>query len=101
MKLLILFVLGTLVVVINGLPPINRVHFNNHCRCLHVESRLIPPNSLKSIKLVPKGSHCPEIEVIAGLVSGESICLNPHSSWVKKLVSFVLNEQGKAPKDQA
>ncbi|XP_041842606.1 C-X-C motif chemokine 19 [Melanotaenia boesemani] len=104
MKLSILLMLGTLVVLIKGMPPINR-DYNTHCRCLQVESRIIPPDSLKSIKLIPEGPHCAEKEVIADLVSGEKICLNPRSTWVKKLVQFVLErhlrQQGTPPKNKA
>uniref|UniRef100_A0A8C6UJN0 Chemokine (C-X-C motif) ligand 19 n=1 Tax=Neogobius melanostomus TaxID=47308 RepID=A0A8C6UJN0_9GOBI len=81
--------------------PINR-EYNSHCRCVQVESRIIPPDSLRSIKLVPEGPHCPHTEVIAGLSSGERVCLNPQSSWVKKLVKFVLDKQmQRPPKTQA
>ncbi|XP_026152313.1 interleukin-8-like [Mastacembelus armatus] len=105
MKLCILLVLGTLLVLINGMPPISR-DYNTHCRCLQVESRIIPPDSLRSIKLVPQGPHCPETEVIAGLMSGEKVCLNPQSAWVKKLIHFVLERQlnpqgGPLAKNQA
>ncbi|XP_071315148.1 C-X-C motif chemokine 19 [Trachinotus anak] len=92
MKLCLPFILLALFVVINGMPPINR-DFNTHCRCLQVESRIIPPDNLRSIKLVPEGPHCPDTEVIAGLASGEKVCLNPRSSWVKKLIHFVLEKQ--------
>ncbi|XP_069028301.1 interleukin-8-like [Embiotoca jacksoni] len=92
MKLFVLLTFGTLLVLIHGMPPISR-DYNTHCRCLQVESRIIPPDSLRSIKLVPTGPHCPEIEVIAGLASGEKVCLNPRSSWVKKLIHFVLEKQ--------
>uniref|UniRef100_A0A3P8RZE2 Chemokine (C-X-C motif) ligand 19 n=1 Tax=Amphiprion percula TaxID=161767 RepID=A0A3P8RZE2_AMPPE len=92
MKLCVLVVVGTLLVIINGMPPINR-DYNTHCQCVQVESRIIPPDNLKSIKLVPEGPHCPETEVIAGLASGEKVCLNPRSSWVKKLVQFILEKQ--------
>lgn len=41
----------------------------------------------------------------AGLASGEKVCLNPRSSWVKKLIQFVLEKQlhqrgGAVPKNQ-
>nr|AGR27883.1 interleukin 8 isoform 1 [Oplegnathus fasciatus] len=105
MKLCVLLISGTLLVLINGMPPISR-DYNSHCRCLQVESRIIPPDNLRSIKLVPEGPHCPETEVIAGLASGEKVCLNPRSSWVKKLIHFVLEKQlhqqgGAPPKNQA
>ncbi|KAJ0006525.1 hypothetical protein NQD34_013798 [Periophthalmus magnuspinnatus] len=96
MKLCVVVMLGTLLVLAYGMPPINR-EYNSHCRCLHVESRIIPPDSLRSIKLVPEGPHCPHTEVIAGLSNGEKVCLNPQSSWVKKLVKFVLEKQMQGP----
>ncbi|KAM4564206.1 C-X-C motif chemokine 19 [Fundulus diaphanus] len=92
MKLCVLFVLGTLVALTDGMPPISR-DLNTHCRCLQVESRIIPPENLKSIKLLPEGPNCAQTEVIASLVSGERVCLNPGSAWVKKLVQFVLERQ--------
>ncbi|XP_072314976.1 C-X-C motif chemokine 19 [Eucyclogobius newberryi] len=96
MKLLLVVMLGTLCVLANGMPPINR-EYNSHCRCVQVESRIIPPHSLRSIKLVPEGPQCPRTEVIAGLSSGEKVCLNPRSTWVKKLVKFVLDKQLQRP----
>ncbi|XP_054458020.1 C-X-C motif chemokine 19 [Anoplopoma fimbria] len=92
MKLCILLISGTLLVLTHGMPPISR-DYNTHCRCLQVESRIIPPDNLRSIKLFPEGPHCPDIEVIAGLANGEKVCLNPRSSWVKKLIHFVLEKQ--------
>ncbi|GLD53864.1 interleukin-8-like protein [Lates japonicus] len=88
MKLCVTFMFLALIVVING----------------GVEDH--PPDSLKSIKLIPEGPHCPDTEVIAGLASGEKVCLNPRSSWVKKLIQYVLEKQlhqqgGALPKNQA
>lgn len=45
------------------MPPISR-DYNNRCHCLQVESRIIPPDSLKSINLITNGPHCPETEVM-------------------------------------
>ncbi|XP_061566231.1 interleukin-8-like [Cololabis saira] len=104
MKLCTLLMLGTLAVLADGMPPISR-DYNTHCRCLQVESRIIPPDTLKSIKLVAEGPHCPDTEVIASLTNGEKVCLNPRSAWVKKLVQFVLEkqlyQQGTLPKNRA
>ncbi|XP_005751125.1 C-X-C motif chemokine 19 [Pundamilia nyererei] len=92
MKLCVLIVFGTLLVLSHGMPPISR-DYNTHCRCLQVESRIIPPDTLRSIKLFPEGPHCPDTEVIAGLANGAKVCLNPHSAWVKKLINFFLEKQ--------
>ncbi|XP_060922670.1 interleukin-8-like [Limanda limanda] len=92
MKLCIVFMALTLFALSDGMPPLSR-DYNSHCRCVEVESRIIPPDSLRSIKLVPEGPHCPDTEVIAGLASGEKVCLNPRSAWVKKLIKYVLEKQ--------
>ncbi|XP_054916245.1 C-X-C motif chemokine 19 [Poeciliopsis prolifica] len=97
MKLCIVFVLAALLVLTDGMPPISR-DLNTHCSCLQVESRMIPAENLRSIKLVPEGPNCARTEVIAGLVSGENVCLNPQSAWVKKLVRFVLERQNQRQK---
>ncbi|CAF90539.1 unnamed protein product [Tetraodon nigroviridis] len=92
MKICILFVFATLLAASTGMAPISR-DYVTRCQCLQVESRIIPPDSLRSIKLIPEGPHCPTAEVIAGLASGAKVCLNPKSTWVKKLVQFVLEKQ--------
>ncbi|KAM3842420.1 C-X-C motif chemokine 10-like [Diretmus argenteus] len=92
MKLCLLLMCSTLVVLIDGMPPVSR-DYNTRCHCLGVESRIIPPDSLKSIKIIPETSHCPTTEIIAGLVNGEKICLNPESSWVRKLIHFIFQRQ--------
>ncbi|KAI5624656.1 hypothetical protein C0J50_15802, partial [Silurus asotus] len=63
--------------------------YNSHCMCVKLESRIIPQHSLRSVEIFPKGSHCKNTEVIASLVSGEKICLNPHTMWVRKLIQFI------------
>ncbi|CAN9509307.1 unnamed protein product [Ophioblennius macclurei] len=105
MKICVVLLLSGLLLLASGMPPISR-DYNTHCRCLQLESRIIPPDSLRSIKLYPQGPHCADTEVIAGLASGEKVCLNPRSSWVKKLVRFVLDKQlhqqaAPAPKTSA
>ncbi|XP_008321835.1 C-X-C motif chemokine 19 [Cynoglossus semilaevis] len=92
MKTFVTLICLNLLFFTNGIVPISR-DFNTHCRCLQVESRIIPPDTLRSIELVPEGPHCPDIEVIAGLVNGKKVCLNPQSTWVKKLVHFLMDKQ--------
>ncbi|KAM6949115.1 C-X-C motif chemokine 19 [Aplochiton taeniatus] len=90
---LLLSLLVTIFIVnTNGMPPIGR-DYNRRCLCLHLESRIIPPDSLKSIEIIPKNPHCQSTEVIAGLATGERVCLNPSSSWVKKLTHFISQRQ--------
>ncbi|KAM9717345.1 C-X-C motif chemokine 19 [Menidia menidia] len=104
MTLRILLLIATLHALAEGMPPLNR-DYTSHCGCLQLESRIIPPASLRSLRLLPHGPHCAQTEVIASLASGEKVCLNPRSAWVKKLVRFVmdrqLHPQGTAPKIKA
>ncbi|CAL8325753.1 unnamed protein product [Lota lota] len=92
----LLLCLASAVLLIHGIPPIGR-DYNAHCRCAEVESRMVPPNRLKSLKIFPRDAHCHNTEVIAGLTNGERICLNPQSAWVRKLVKFVLTQQQIQP----
>ncbi|KAK0130802.1 Interleukin-8 [Merluccius polli] len=89
LPLLLLLLLAGAALLAHGMPPISR-DYNTHCHCAEVESRVVPPHLLRSLKLLPQDAHCPHTEVIAGLTNGEKICLNPQSSWVRKLVRFVL-----------
>ncbi|XP_054609087.1 C-X-C motif chemokine 19 [Dunckerocampus dactyliophorus] len=92
MKICVLLTFGCLLALIHGMPPLSQ-DYNTHCRCLQAETRIIPPDRLRNIKLVPKGPHCTNAEVIAILASGQRVCLDPQSLWVRKLVRFVLDKQ--------
>ncbi|CAG6016398.1 unnamed protein product [Menidia menidia] len=46
------------------MPPLNR-DYTSHCGCLQLESRVIPPASLRSLRLLPHGPHCAHTEVIS------------------------------------
>ncbi|KAJ3584983.1 hypothetical protein NHX12_013706 [Muraenolepis orangiensis] len=98
----LLLCLALATVLTHGMPPIGR-DYNTHCRCNVLESRVIPPNRLKSLKIFPPDAHCHTTEVIVGLTNGEKICLNPQSHWVAKLVQFCLirehAQQDTLPKD--
>ncbi|XP_061921536.1 C-X-C motif chemokine 19 [Entelurus aequoreus] len=92
MKICTLLTFGSLLALVYGMPPLSR-DYNTHCHCLQFETRVIPPDSLRSIRLVSEGPHCTNAEVIAILANGQRICLDPQSLWVKKLVHFVLEKQ--------
>uniref|UniRef100_A0A8K9XRT9 Chemokine interleukin-8-like domain-containing protein n=1 Tax=Oncorhynchus mykiss TaxID=8022 RepID=A0A8K9XRT9_ONCMY len=56
----------------------------------------LPICTYSYVEILPRGPHCKTREVIAGLVSGEKICLNSHSGWVKKLARFVVERHHHA-----
>ncbi|XP_051520203.1 interleukin-8-like [Myxocyprinus asiaticus] len=94
MNFLLLFTLiAASILLSSAIQPLG-AGYNSHCMCLKLESRVIPPDNHRSVEILPKGPHCKTTEVIAGLSSGEKICLNPRTSWVKKLIHFEKKQQG-------
>ncbi|KAM9833307.1 interleukin-8-like isoform 1-T2 [Syngnathus typhle] len=89
MNLCALLTFGSLLAFVGGTSR----DYNPHCRCLRMETKIIPPENLRSIRMVPEGPHCPQKELIATLVSGERVCLDLQSWWVKKLVLFILKKE--------
>ncbi|XP_018585702.1 interleukin-8-like [Scleropages formosus] len=69
-----------------------------HCLCHGYEARVIPPRSLRSIEILPRGPHCKATEVIASLVQGHKVCLDPTAAWVKRLIRLVLEKQKRQAK---
>ncbi|KAL4660918.1 interleukin-8-like [Arapaima gigas] len=63
------------------------------CLCHSYEARVIPPKSLKSVQILPRGPHCKTTEIITTLTSGQKVCLNPTAPWVKKLIHLMLKKQ--------
>ncbi|XP_053353554.1 interleukin-8-like [Clarias gariepinus] len=85
---LLLALISSSLFLTRALQPLGK-GYNSHCMCLKLESRVIPQQSLRSVEIFPRGSHCKNTEVIAGLMSGERICLNPHTKWVKSLILYI------------
>ncbi|XP_016415478.1 interleukin-8-like [Sinocyclocheilus rhinocerous] len=85
---LMLTVIGVSIVLSDAVQPLG-AGYNSRCVCLKLESRIIPQENLRRVEILPRGSHCKTTEVIAGLSSGERICLNPRTPWVKKLILFI------------
>ncbi|KAK1175781.1 interleukin-8-like [Acipenser oxyrinchus oxyrinchus] len=57
-----------------------------HCHCINYERRMVPLKMITKIDLIPRGSHCSIVQVIAKLKSGDQICLNLRAPWVKKFI---------------
>ncbi|KAG9274550.1 interleukin-8-like [Astyanax mexicanus] len=94
---LLLALMASILLSTTAMQPLGR-GYNSQCKCLQLESRVIPRNSLKSVEIIPRGSHCKNTEVIAGLTSGERICLNPKTAWVRKLVQFIEKKERETKK---
>ncbi|XP_063043198.1 C-X-C motif chemokine 19 [Engraulis encrasicolus] len=91
-QLLLLLLAVSSIVAIRGMQPLGK-GFNSHCLCLEFESRIIPQDRLRSVEILPRGTHCKTTEVIARLVTGQKICLNPSVAWVRKLVRYMMDKE--------
>uniref|UniRef100_A0AAY4BPP0 Chemokine interleukin-8-like domain-containing protein n=1 Tax=Denticeps clupeoides TaxID=299321 RepID=A0AAY4BPP0_9TELE len=78
--------------VASGMQPLGR-GYNRRCLCFDLESRVIPPDKLRSVEILPSGPHCRNAEVVAQLAGGEKICLNHRAPWVRRLVRFILEKE--------
>ncbi|KAJ8262628.1 hypothetical protein GJAV_G00168530 [Gymnothorax javanicus] len=83
----IFILLSMSVLLAHGMETIG-MGYTAYCKCLNHERRLIPLSHMKSIEIFPRGPHCKSTEVIANLLSGERICLDHKTSWVKKIIRF-------------
>ncbi|XP_036453384.1 interleukin-8-like [Colossoma macropomum] len=95
--LLLLALVTSSLLLTSAMQPLGR-GYNSQCMCLQFESRLIPPHSLRSVEIFPKGPHCKNTEVIASLVTGHRICLNTRAAWVKKLIHFIEKNENETKK---
>ncbi|XP_018979943.1 permeability factor 2-like [Cyprinus carpio] len=95
---LMLTVIGASIVLSDAVQPLG-AGYNSRCVCLRLESRIIPQENLRRVEILPRGPHCKTTEVIAGLSSGERICLNPKTPWVQKLILFIERRERAAKKE--
>ncbi|XP_056610883.1 interleukin-8-like [Triplophysa dalaica] len=95
---LMLMLIGASMLFSKALQPFGP-GYNRHCMCVKLESRVIPPDNLQSVEILPRGHHCKTTEVIAGLSSGEKICLNPRTPWVRKLINFIEKKERSNKKE--
>ncbi|GCB65518.1 hypothetical protein scyTo_0004808 [Scyliorhinus torazame] len=56
------------------------------CRCPQTSSIPINPRYIKSLKYIPKGSHCETLEIIVTMKNRSMICVNPNANWVKIII---------------
>uniref|UniRef100_A0A5F8H2W5 C-X-C motif chemokine n=1 Tax=Monodelphis domestica TaxID=13616 RepID=A0A5F8H2W5_MONDO len=68
-----------------GAPVANELR----CQCLQTVQG-VPFKAIGSLKVIPAGPHCSNVEVIATLKNGNQRCLNPEAPQVKKLVEKAL-----------
>ncbi|XP_072435373.1 interleukin-8-like [Chiloscyllium punctatum] len=72
------------------------------CLCLNSSSEFINPKLIKSLKYIPKGSHCEMLEIIVTMKTGKKLCVSPDAEWVKIIIKAKkdANSRKKEPKPQ-
>ncbi|NXX78783.1 IL8 protein, partial [Urocolius indicus] len=64
---------------------------NLSCRCAKTTRSFIPPEKYSSVEVRPVGSSCRRLEVVIKLKSLKSVCVDPNTLWVKKLLKDLRN----------
>lgn len=64
------------------------------CLCLAFASSM-SPKMITNLQVIPRGPHCPRVEVIATLKNKKEICLDPEAPMFKKIVRKILNSGNK------
>ncbi|XP_078533585.1 interleukin-8-like [Lissotriton helveticus] len=59
------------------------------CQCVKTESGFISPKQIEKVEITPSGPHCPNVEVIMVLHSGQKVCVDPEAAWVKKIMDWI------------
>ncbi|XP_067826958.1 interleukin-8-like [Heptranchias perlo] len=67
------------------------------CRCIRTFSKFVPLRQLTEVEVIPIGMQCKNMQVIATLISGMQICLNPEARWVKAVVNRMMERVEQNP----
>ncbi|XP_037685939.1 C-X-C motif chemokine 9 [Choloepus didactylus] len=59
---------------------------NGRCSCIDASQETIHQQSLKDLKQFAPSPSCEKTEIIATMKNGDQTCLNPDSTYVKKLM---------------
>ncbi|XP_074084554.1 growth-regulated alpha protein-like [Macrotis lagotis] len=71
--------------------PASGAPVNSELRCQCVNTvQGVSPKTIASLKVIPAGASCANLEVIVTLKKGNRLCLNPEAPGVKKIVEKIL-----------
>ncbi|XP_058152761.1 C-X-C motif chemokine 9 isoform X2 [Dasypus novemcinctus] len=80
-------IIPTLKVCGDHLPKLRTlIRKNGRCSCINAGQVMIHRQSLKDLKQFAPSPSCEKAEIIATLKNGDQTCLNPDSTYVKKLM---------------
>ncbi|XP_069832857.1 interleukin-8-like [Dendropsophus ebraccatus] len=71
------------------------------CQCINVARPEKPIKGMKSLELIPSGPHCKNTEVIITLKNGSSVCVDPSTPWLEKIIKNQLERQNNEETKEA
>ncbi|XP_021557939.1 interleukin-8 [Neomonachus schauinslandi] len=74
---------------------LSRVSSELRCQCINTHSSLFHPKYIKELRVIDRGPHCENSEIIVKLVNGKEVCLDPKEKWVQKVVQVFLKRAEK------
>ncbi|XP_078267308.1 C-X-C motif chemokine 11-1-like [Rhinoraja longicauda] len=66
------------------------------CRCVKVSSHFIQPRKFQHIDIFPQNSYCRKVEIVITLKNNAKICVNPKTTWVKKVINILIDRKRNA-----
>uniref|UniRef100_A0A8C8ZUY0 C-X-C motif chemokine n=1 Tax=Prolemur simus TaxID=1328070 RepID=A0A8C8ZUY0_PROSS len=60
------------------------------CQCIKTHSTPFHPKFITELRVIERGPHCENSEIIVKLVDGRELCLDPKEKWVQKVVQIFL-----------
>ncbi|XP_020027798.2 interleukin-8 isoform X2 [Castor canadensis] len=56
------------------------------CQCIKTYSTPFHPKFIKELRVIERGPHCPNTEIIIKLADKRELCLDPKEKWVQRIV---------------
>ncbi|XP_068947825.1 interleukin-8-like [Petaurus breviceps papuanus] len=67
------------------------------CLCIKTHSERFHPKIIKELRMIDSGPHCPNTEIIVTLQDNRELCLDPHATWVQKVLQVFLKRAENRP----
>ncbi|KAM4811586.1 C-X-C motif chemokine 13 [Urocitellus parryii] len=82
-----------MLLVSSSLSPVHGVleayNTNLKCSCVQGISDFIHVRQIGRLQIIPPGNGCPIEQIIIRLKNKTTVCMNPHTSWIKKLINYL------------
>ncbi|KAG3276373.1 C-X-C motif chemokine ligand 13 [Ictidomys tridecemlineatus] len=82
-----------MLLVSSSLSPVHGVleayNTNLKCSCVQGTSDFIHVRQIGRLQIIPPGNGCPIKQIIIRLKNKTTVCVNPQTSWIKKLIEHL------------